>query len=127
MDVGVSDGRIVGVHGRAVDRTNHGRLGPKGPAKMSTEQALAGMPLLRPSGARFVCLEPRPGHAVSRRCELPDRELINTGRDKRFVRRDEQGRFRESDDVGRSLTTDRRQPAQNVAKKGQGDRGDQKR
>src|SRR3954447_19508867 len=30
MDVGVADGRIVGVRGRAGDRVNHGRLGPKG-------------------------------------------------------------------------------------------------
>jgi anaerobic selenocysteine-containing dehydrogenase len=30
MDIGVHDGRIVGVRGRAVDRVNHGRLGPKG-------------------------------------------------------------------------------------------------
>jgi len=30
MDVGVKDGRIVGVRGRADDRVNHGRLGPKG-------------------------------------------------------------------------------------------------
>jgi anaerobic selenocysteine-containing dehydrogenase len=30
IDVGVSDGRIVGVRGRADDRVNHGRLGPKG-------------------------------------------------------------------------------------------------
>lgn len=30
MDVGVKDGRIVGVRGREVDRVNHGRLGPKG-------------------------------------------------------------------------------------------------
>src|SRR5215218_5801152 len=30
MDVAVKDGRIVGVRGRAVDRVNHGRLGPKG-------------------------------------------------------------------------------------------------
>ena len=29
-DIGVRDGRIVGVRGRAVDRVNHGRLGPKG-------------------------------------------------------------------------------------------------
>ncbi len=29
MDVAVKDGRIVGVRGRAVDRVNHGRLGPK--------------------------------------------------------------------------------------------------
>jgi ferredoxin-nitrate reductase len=30
LDIGVADGRIVGVRGRAVDRVNHGRLGPKG-------------------------------------------------------------------------------------------------
>lgn len=56
-----------------------------------------------------------------------DRELIDTGTDKRFVRRDEQGRFDESDDVGRSLAQDRRQPAKKKVPSGQGDRGDQKR
>jgi hypothetical protein len=55
------------------------------------------------------------------------RELIDTGTDKRFVRRDEQGQFEESDDVGRSLTADRRQQAKTVAPKGQGERGDQKK
>src|SRR5213078_1426690 len=30
LDVGVKDGRIVGVRGRAADRVNRGRLGPKG-------------------------------------------------------------------------------------------------
>jgi hypothetical protein len=53
------------------------------------------------------------------------RELIDTGRDKRFVRRDEQGRFDNVVDVGASLARDRRQHAKTVAKKGQGDRGDQ--
>lgn len=40
-----------------------------------------------------------------------NRELIDTGTDKRYVRRDEKGRFKESDDVGRSLAADRRQTA----------------
>jgi hypothetical protein len=53
-----------------------------------------------------------------------DRELIDTGSDKRYVRRDEQGRFDEVVDVGRSLAQDQRQHAKTVAKKGQGDRGD---
>lgn len=53
-----------------------------------------------------------------------DRELIDTGRDKRYVRRDEKGQFKESDDVGRSLAADRRTHAKTKAKKGQGDRGD---
>ena len=52
------------------------------------------------------------------------RELIDTGSDKRYVRRDEQGKFKESDDVGRSLRTDIRRKAKNKAKKGDCDRGD---
>ncbi len=52
------------------------------------------------------------------------RELINTGTEKRFVRRDENGQFKDSDDVGRSLAADRRQTARTKAPKGQGDRGD---
>ena len=52
------------------------------------------------------------------------RELIDTGRDKRFVRRDDQGQFKESDDVGRSLGRDVQQHAKTKSKKGQGDRGD---
>ena len=53
------------------------------------------------------------------------RELIDTGRDKRYVRRDTEGRFSESDDVGRSLSQDVRRHAKTKVKKGQGDRGDQ--
>ena len=52
------------------------------------------------------------------------RELVDTGTDKRFVRRDSKGRFEEFDDVGRSLAADRRQHAKHRAKKGEGDRGD---
>lgn len=52
------------------------------------------------------------------------RELIDTGRDKRYVRRDKQGQFKESDDAVRSLSADRRRKAKDVAKKGEGDRGD---
>ena len=55
------------------------------------------------------------------------RELIDTGRDKRYVRRDEKGQFEEESDVGRSLTRDRQQKAKNEVPPGQGDRGDQKR
>ena len=55
------------------------------------------------------------------------RELIDTGTDKRYVRRDTKGQFKESDDQGRSLSQDRRQKAKTVAKKGEGDRGDRRR
>ena len=55
------------------------------------------------------------------------RELINTGTDKRYVRRTAGGQFKESDDVGRSLAADRRRKAKTTTKSGQGDRGDRKR
>jgi hypothetical protein len=52
------------------------------------------------------------------------RELIDTGADKRFVRRGARGTFKESDDVGKSLTADRRKKAKTKVKSGQGDKGD---
>ena len=54
------------------------------------------------------------------------RELIDTGTDKRYVRRDEKGRFEDVVDVGKSLSLDRKRQAKHVAKPGQGDRGDRK-
>jgi hypothetical protein len=59
---------------------------------------------------------------------MSGRQLIepNPG-DKRYVRRDENGRFTtQQDDVGKSLAADRRQHAKTEAKSGQGDRGDRK-
>ena len=48
--------------------------------------------------------------------------------DKRYVRRDRQGHFTSKQvEVGRSLAADRRSKSKTVAKKGEGDRGDQKR
>jgi hypothetical protein len=56
------------------------------------------------------------------------RELIEpTPGDKRYVRRDAEGRFNEVVDVGRSLSADRKRKAKTVAKPGQGDRGDRKK
>ena len=55
------------------------------------------------------------------------RELIDTGTDKRYVRRDKEGQFKESDDVGKSLAQDQKRQAKTVVKPGQGDRGDRKR
>lgn len=55
------------------------------------------------------------------------RELIDTGKDKRFVRRDEKGQFEDVADVGRSLARDRQQQAKTKVPPGQGDRGDQKK
>jgi hypothetical protein len=55
---------------------------------------------------------------------MTKRELIDTGSDKRYVRRDDKGQFKESDDVGRSLSQDVRHHAKTKVKAGQGDRGD---
>jgi hypothetical protein len=47
---------------------------------------------------------------------------------KRYVRRGKQGQFTSRQvEVGRSLAADRRSKAKTVAKKGEGDRGDQRR
>jgi hypothetical protein len=58
---------------------------------------------------------------------MSKRERIQPKGDTRFVRRDRQGRFTESDDAGRSLSRDRTKAAKKKVKSGQGDRGDQKR
>jgi hypothetical protein len=52
------------------------------------------------------------------------RELLTVRSDKRYVRRDAQGQFKESDDVSRSSAQDRRRKATTKTRKGQGDRGD---
>ena len=59
MDVGVAGGRIVGVRGRADDRVNRGRLGPKGlhgwEANTSDERLThAADPPRRPARARHA-------------------------------------------------------------------------
>jgi hypothetical protein len=58
-----------------------------------------------PMAAKRELIEPHPG-------------------DKRYVRRDEQGRISESVDTGRSLAQDVRTRSKTVAKPGQGDKGD---
>jgi len=56
-----------------------------------------------------------------------ERELISVNGNKRYVRRDNHGRFTSDQvSVGRSLARDRRQHAETVVPSGQGDRGDQK-
>ena len=55
---------------------------------------------------------------------MPERELIDTGTNKEYVRRDDKGEFKEGVDVGKSLSQDRRKDAKTETSKGQGDRGD---
>lgn len=65
---------------------------------------------------------------TTRRKTATKREIIDTGTNKLYVRRNALGTsFKEVEDVGRSLTQDRRRKAKNVAKPGQGDRGDRAR
>ena len=52
------------------------------------------------------------------------RELIAPRGDKRYVRRSKTGQFTESDDQGRSLSSDVRRKAKTRSKPGQGDKGD---
>ena len=66
----------------------------------------------------------RKRSSPSKRRSSSKRTLVNTGTDKRFVRRKASGKFKESDDVGRSLAADRRKRATTKVKSGQGDRGD---
>lgn len=61
---------------------------------------------------------------MAKKRKAAKRTLVNTRSDKQYVRRSAAGRFKESDDVGRSLTTDRKRKATKKAKRGQGDRGD---
>ena len=59
---------------------------------------------------------------------MSNRDRIDTGNDKRYVRRGEQGQFTEDQvDVGKSSATDQRQHSSTPAKKGQGDRGDRQK
>ncbi len=52
------------------------------------------------------------------------RQLIDTGTDKRYVRRDAEGRFKDVVDVGRSLSQDMKRKAKTKSPSGQGDKGD---
>jgi hypothetical protein len=52
------------------------------------------------------------------------RTLIAPKGNKRYVRRNKKGQFNEVDDVGKSLSADRRKKAKTRIKAGQGDRGD---
>jgi hypothetical protein len=55
------------------------------------------------------------------------RELIDTGTNKMYAKRDAKGQFKEMDDVGRSLSADRRQKAKTTTEAGYGDQGDRTR
>ena len=62
---------------------------------------------------------------VAKRRAVGPRELIDTGTNKLFVRRNERGTsFAQVVDVSRSLSQDRRRKAKKIVKSGYGDQGD---
>lgn len=107
------------------------------PQVLEPERQRANLPKALNEGARerrnrFRGPEPSPAPPRSANVRLKEREvakreLIDTGKDKRYVRRDAKGRFTQSDDVGRSLSQDVRKKAKKTVKPGHGDKGDQKR
>ena len=58
---------------------------------------------------------------------MSKRELIEpTPGDKRLQRRDNKGRFSESDDLGKSLAQDQKRESGTEPPRGEGDKGDRK-
>lgn len=55
------------------------------------------------------------------------RTLIAPHGDKRLIRRDDEGRIEESDDLGKSLAADVRTAAKKTVGAGHGDKGDRKK
>lgn len=66
----------------------------------------------------------KSGSKSRRRSTAAKRTLIAPKGNKRYVRRNKKGQFKEVDDVGRSLSQDRKRKAKRKTTKGQGDRGD---
>ena len=63
--------------------------------------------------------------APSRRKKASRRELIDTGTNKLFVRRNERGTsFKKVVDAGKSIAADKRPHSKRKVPSGQGDRGD---
>jgi hypothetical protein len=65
--------------------------------------------------------------STARKRSSSKRELIDTGRNKMYGKRRADGTFKEMDDVGRSLSADRRTKARKATTSGRGDQGDRRR
>ena len=74
-------------------------------AKKSKKKTTTGRKASSSSSSKRTLIEPHPG-------------------DKRYIRRDKKGRIKESVDVGKSLSADRRRHSKTKAKPGRGDKGD---
>jgi hypothetical protein len=98
---------------RATRKSTRKKSSKKTAAKKSARKKSAGKQSTRKTSAR---------KKSSRKAAK--RTLVAPRGDKRYVRRNTRGRFKESDDVSRSLSSDRRKRAKRKASRGQGDKGD---
>ncbi len=87
-------------------------------ATKKTAKKTAATTTKKKSASKKVTAKAKPKRRAAKR------ELIDTGTDKRYVRRNSAGQFDDVVDVGRSLSQDRRRHAKKSSKPGQGDRGD---
>lgn len=100
-------------------------MATKRKTKRTTKKSVAGMAAKTGSRKQSGAKKSSKRTTRSKKRVARKRELLEpTPGDKRFVRRDAQGRFDEVEDVGRSLAQDRRRKAKKRARRGQGDRGD---
>jgi hypothetical protein len=75
--------------------------------------------------ARQATRKKAAGKKAPKRKVASKRELIDTGTNKLFVRRNERGTsFKKVVDAGRSITADKPRKAKRKVPSGQGDRGD---
>jgi len=108
--------------GKKAAKTKVRKAAGKKAAATRASNAVAGAAKEATAGVKKVAKK-----APAKKAPGAKRELIAPRGDKRYIRRDEMGRIKESDDVGRSLAQDVRKAAKTVAKPGQGDKGDHKK
>ena len=107
--------------GKKAVKTKVTKVAAKKAATTRASNAVAAGPKKATTGAKSVAKK-----VTAKKATAAKRELIAPKGDKRYIRRDEKGRIKESDDGGRSLAQDVRKAAKTVAKPGQGDKGDHK-
>jgi hypothetical protein len=111
-------------------RRDHANVAPQDPSDAEPQRVPEDMATTKKKSAkgtsRKTSAKKTSGKKPARKTRKSSskRELIAPRGDKRYIRRNAKGRIKESDDVSRSLSGDRRRKAKTEAGKGQGDRGD---
>jgi hypothetical protein len=120
---GMPQNLVEAIHERAAQKAKaNGSTGRGASSALSLPQRIRAA--LHPIAQRRRMIAVRSMKTRSRSRKTSRRQLIDTGHDKRYVRRKPSGRFKQSVEVGRSLAADRRSKAKTKVKPGQGDRGD---